>query len=65
MKYNRAKQGDLVEGGNAPDIKLINLNASQSGPTGATCLKRGDNVSLLQFMSSDARPLVVVAGSYT
>jgi len=49
-KYNRAVQGDLVEGGPAPDVQVTSLT--------------GEPLSLLRSRGG-ANPLVLVAGSYS
>jgi len=48
-RYNRAVQGDLVEGGSAPDVQVSSLS--------------GESLSLLRARGPN--PLVMIAGSYS
>merc|ERR1712176_234736 len=50
VKYNRAREGDLKVGMNAPNVSLIGING------------RAEQTSLLANQKAD-RPLVIIAGS--
>lgn len=50
-KFNRAEQGDLYEGGPAPDVQVASLT--------------GETFSLLKGQGRGQKPLVMIAGSYS
>ena len=61
FKYNHARQGDLTVGSTAPDVPLVHLKEPP-----ASCAEQAKSAtSLLKFLPTDGRPLVVMAGSYT
>ena len=57
VKHNRAREGNLKVGDDAPDVPLVRV-----GVGGGACAVKLDETSLLALQRSD-RPLVVIGGS--
>ena len=63
VKYNRARQGDLVVGSDAPDVPMVLASSISTGRSGGeTAPQVTTSTSILDYQKPN-RPLVIIAGS--